>query len=125
LKAENERLRRLLEEALRASKRQAAPFSRRRPKTHPAKPGRKPGTTYGRCCRRPVPPRINQRIDVPLPARCPHCGGGVEETGVVRQYQTEIPQPRVEWIEFQIHVGRCKRCGDWCRAGIRARLRKL
>ncbi len=35
LKKENERLRRLLEEALRSAKRQAAPFSRRGPKAHP------------------------------------------------------------------------------------------
>jgi FtsZ-binding cell division protein ZapB len=35
LKAENERLRRALEEALRSAKRQAAPFSRRHPKAHP------------------------------------------------------------------------------------------
>jgi hypothetical protein len=39
LKAENERLRRALEEALRSAKRQAAPFSRRHPKAHPQKPG--------------------------------------------------------------------------------------
>lgn len=110
LEAENERLRRALEEALRAAKRQAAPFSRRRPKAHPAKPGRKPGTAYGRRCRRPIPSRIDETIEVPLPARCPHCGGGVEETGVVRQYQTEIPPPRVEHIEFRIHVGRCRAC---------------
>src|ERR1019366_3804954 len=37
LKAENERLRRALEEALRSAKRQAAPFSRRHPKAHPTK----------------------------------------------------------------------------------------
>jgi hypothetical protein len=35
LKKENERLRQLLEEALRAAKRQAAPFSRQKPKGHP------------------------------------------------------------------------------------------
>jgi len=34
----------------------------------------------------------------------------VEETGVVSQYQTEIPSPRVERIEFRIHHGRCRRC---------------
>jgi len=55
LKAENERLRRLLEEALRASKRQAAPFSRPKLKAQPQKPGRKSGPKYGRRCRRPVP----------------------------------------------------------------------
>jgi hypothetical protein len=47
LKKENERLRRLLEEALRAGKRQAAPFSRQKPKAHPQKPGRKAGKQYG------------------------------------------------------------------------------
>jgi hypothetical protein len=45
LKAENERLRHALEEALRVGKRQAAPFSRRAPKAHPEKPGRKGGVT--------------------------------------------------------------------------------
>ena len=49
-------------------------------------------------------------VEVPLPACCPHCGGEVEETGVVSQYQTEIPEPRVERIEFRIHQGRCRRC---------------
>jgi transposase len=111
LKAENERLRRLLEEALRAAKRQAAPFSRRHPKAHPAQPGRKPGTDYGRRCRRPIPQRIDEVVEVPLPERCPHCGGGVRESEVVSQYQTEIPEPRVEPIEFRIHVGRCRACG--------------
>lgn len=110
LTAENERLRRLLEEALRAGKRQAAPFSRRHPKAHPAKPGRKPGPGYGRPCRRPIPSRIDETIEVPLPECCPHCGSGVRETGVVSQYQTEIPEPRVERIEFRIHVGRCRHC---------------
>ena len=49
-------------------------------------------------------------VEVSLPARCPRGGGEVEETGVVSQYQTEIPQPRVERIEFRIHHGRCRRC---------------
>lgn len=110
LRREVERLRRLLEEALRAGKRQAAPFSRRHPKAHPAKPGRKAGNGYGRPCRRPVPQGIDEIVEVPLPGRCPHCGSGVKETGVVSQYQTEIPEPRVERIEFRIHLGRCRRC---------------
>ena len=111
LQREVERLRSLLEEALRAAKRQAAPFSRRRPKAHPAKPGRKPGSRYGPRCRRPVPQRIDEVIEVALPTRCPHCGGEVRESGVVSQYQAEIPEPRVEHIEFRIHVGSCRACG--------------
>jgi len=110
LKAEIERLQRLLEEALRAGKRQAAPFSRREPKAHPQKPGRKAGDKYGRRCRRPIPQKIDEVVDVPLPVRCPPCGGGVEERDIVSQYQTEIPEPRVQRIEFRIHVGRCQRC---------------
>jgi septal ring factor EnvC (AmiA/AmiB activator) len=42
LKKEDERLRGLLEEALRAAQRQAAPFSQRHPKDAHQKPGRKP-----------------------------------------------------------------------------------
>ena len=110
LQAENERLRRALEEALRGAKRQAAPFSRRNPQAQPQKPGRKAGKDYGRRCRREIPDRVDEVVEVPLPVRCPHCGSGVEETGVVSQYQTEIPSPRVERIEFRIHQGRCRGC---------------
>lgn len=120
LKAEIERLRRLLEEALRASKRQAAPFSRHHPKAQPQKPGRKSGRKYGRRCRRPVPKQVDEVLEVPLPSRCPRCGGGLEEEETVSQFQTEIPEPRVERIEFRIHVGRC-RC---CRRRVQGRHRR-
>lgn len=33
------------------------------------------------------------------------------ETGILEQYQTEIPEPRVERIRFRVHLGRCRRCG--------------
>ncbi|MGH2396634.1 MAG: IS66 family transposase [bacterium] len=111
LKQENERLRRALEEALRAGKRQAAPFGRRTLKAHPEKPGRKPGACYGRASRRPVPEQVDETLEAPLPPQCPHCQGAVAETGVLDQYQTEIPQPRVHHIRFRVHVGRCQRCG--------------
>jgi len=110
LRAEVERLRRALAEALRAAKRQAAPFSRRHPKANPQTPGRKAGPNYGLAHRREVPEVVDEVVEVPLPTRCPHCGGEVEETGVVSQYQTEIPEPRVERVEFRIHHGRCRRC---------------
>src|ERR1043166_3504215 len=75
LKQEAERLRRELEAALRASKRQAAPHSRGKPKANPRRPGRNPGRRYGRQACRPTPARVDERIAVPLPERCPHCGG--------------------------------------------------
>jgi transposase len=110
LKKENARLQRLLEEALRAVKRQAAPFSRQNPQAAPEKPGRKPGKSYGRPYRRAVPDPVDEIIEVPLPSRCPRCRGELEECETVSQFQTEIPEPRVERLEFRIHVGRCRHC---------------
>jgi transposase len=109
LKQETERLRRELEAALRASKRQAAPHSRGTPKANPQRPGRKPGRRYGRQACRPIPARVDERIAVPLPAYCPHCGGGVESESCETQYQEEIVR-RTMVRRFDIAVGRCRQC---------------
>ena len=108
---ENERLRRLLEEALRAAKRQAGPFARPGPKVNPARPGRKRGARYGRVGCRPIPAQVDETLEAPLPQQCPHCQGKVAESGVQEQYQTEIPQPRVQRIRIRVHIGRCQSCG--------------
>ena len=84
--------------------------SRGRNPAQPQKPGRKAGKQYGRRYRRPLPDTVDEVVEVPLPARCPRCGGGLEECETVSQFQTEIPEPRVERIEFRISVGRCRRC---------------
>jgi hypothetical protein len=78
---------------VRTGKREAAPCSRCSPKAHPATPGRKAGNSYGRPCRRPIPDRVEEGVEVPLPGLCPHCGTGVKETGAVSQYQPEVPEP--------------------------------
>ena len=109
LKQETERLRRELEAALRASKRQAAPHSRGNPKADPQRPGRKPGRRYGRQACRPIPKRVDERITVPLPERCPHCGGGVERESCETQYQEEIVR-RTIVRRFDIAVGHCCDC---------------
>ena len=109
LKRESERLRRELESALRASKRQAAPHSRGEAKSNPKRPGRKPGRGYGRQACRPVPSRVDERIAVPLPERCPHCGGGVEPESCETQYQEEIIR-RTVVRRFDIAVGHCRAC---------------
>jgi transposase len=109
LQQETERLRRELEAALRASKRQAAPHSRGAPKRNPNRPGRKPGRRYGRQACRPIPARVDERIEVPLPERCPHCGGGVERESCEAQYQEEIVR-RTIVRRFDITVGRCREC---------------
>ncbi len=109
LKQETERLRRELEAALRASKRQAAPHSRGTPKANPQRPGRKPGRHYGQQACRPIPSRVDERITVPLPERCPRCGGGVEPESCETQYQEEIVR-RTIVRRFDIAVGRCCHC---------------
>ena len=109
LKQETERLRRELEAALRTSKRQAAPHSRGEAKSNPKRPGRKPGRGYGRQSCRPIPSRVDERIAVPLPERCPHCGGGVEPESCETQYQEEIVR-RTVVRRFDIAVGHCRAC---------------
>jgi transposase len=109
LQQEIERLRRKLEQALRASKRQAAPHSRGKPKGHPKRPGRKPGRKYGRQACRPVPPRVDEQIQVPLPEQCPDCGGPVSLESTEAQFQEEIVR-RTVVRRFAIAVGCCRRC---------------
>lgn len=110
LKQENERLRRQLEEALRATHRQAAPFSRGQPQPNPKPPGRKAGQDYGQHHGRPVPRRVDERIAVALPPRCPGCGGGVEFQRTESQYQEDIVR-RTLVRRFDVAVGRCRHCG--------------
>src|ERR1700752_1378854 len=109
LQQEIERLRKELEAALRASKRQAAPHSRGKPKCHPKGPGRKPGRDYGRQACRPVPPRVDEQITVSLPERCPHCGGEVKPETCETLYQEDIVRQTVV-RRLDIAVGCCQEC---------------
>ena len=67
---ENEKLKRQLEQAQRASKRQAAPFSRGTRKQNPKTPGRKSGSAYGQRHSKAIPPNVDEVIAVPPPAQC-------------------------------------------------------
>lgn len=112
LRRENDKLKALLEEARRAHKRQAAPFSRNQPKAQPKKPGRRPGTDYGRRGTRPIPDHVDEVLEAPLPPTSPCCGAGIDETNVEVQYQEDIPQPiQTHVTQSNVHVGRCLKCG--------------
>jgi transposase len=111
LVAENARLRGQLEEARRAGKRQAAPFSKGDPKQDPARPGRKSGDAYGTRAHRRVPDHVDEEIRVPLPDACPCCSGELEFEDEVDQYQEEIVEVRRHVRRFRISRGRCRRCG--------------
>ena len=110
LKREIGRLRQALDATRRAGKRQAAPFSRGTRKAKPKRPGRKPGRRYGRQGRRPVPSRIDETHEAPLPDRCPDCSGRLQRDRIATQYQEDIPpvQPLVRC--FRVHVGYCTDC---------------
>jgi len=92
--------------------RQAAPFRKQDAPAAPAKkPGRKSGRRHGRHAHRPVPPRIDETYDAPLPPECPHCHQPhLHKTGVATQYQTEIPR-QVIYRQFHVELGRCQDCG--------------
>jgi transposase len=107
--ADIERLRKELEEALRSLKRQAAPFSKRKPKENPKQPGRKPGSRYGARGARPIPERVNEEISVPLPTQCP-CGGTTVYQATRPQYQEDIIRQTVV-RRFDVAVGYCTVCG--------------
>jgi transposase len=111
LQAENERLRRQLDAALRAGKRQAAPFAKGQPSANPKQPGRKPGKDYGTKAHRqpPTPEQIDEVHESPLPEHCPDCGGPLDETYIAQQFQVEIPRKPIH-RQFNIHVGQCRQC---------------
>jgi transposase len=110
LKQEIRQLKLALEVALRAGKRQAAPFAKGEPKKAPRRPGRKPGPAYGQQKGRARPNRVDETIVVGCPLQCGTCGGRVELEGKESQFQVDLPPIVPQTIEFEIHYGRCKRC---------------
>ena len=66
LQAENATLKSQLDEAQRAAKRQAAPFSKGQPKEQPKKRGRKSGEQHGRHGHRQPPEHIDETYESAL-----------------------------------------------------------
>ena len=87
-----------LEEELRASKRQAAPFSKGRRKANPKRPGRKAGQGIFR--NRPAPAESigGEIVEAKVPEEgCPHCGGELEVVAEEWATTTDLPvQPQPE-----------------------------
>jgi len=109
LQKENQRLRKDLEAAQRAAKRQAAPFSRGKPKPNPKRPGRKSGAAHGPHAHRPIPDHVDEEIQVAAPEKCPDCGGPLTVERVDTQYQEEIVR-RTYVRRFHIPICRCQQC---------------
>lgn len=114
LKAENQRLRdrnaeleELLAKEKRASRRQAAPFSRGKKKGKPKKPGRKkghPGTTRQR------PKDIDRSLKAPPLNGCDGCGGQLTDVKQHENYQTDLPPVVPVFTRFEFESGWCEVC---------------
>lgn len=113
LRVENERLQKLLEEALRRLHRQAGPFSRNKRKKDPKKPGRKPGDGGGQRGAPQTPERPDVEHQAKLSRVCRDCGGRVEHEYTADQWQQDIIR-KVLWRLFHVEVGHCTRCGRRC-----------
>jgi transposase len=109
LQKEIQRLRKDLEAAQRAAKRQAAPFSRGKPKPNPQRPGRKSGAAHGPHSHRPIPDHVDEETQVDAPEKCPDCGGPLTLERVDTQYQEEIVR-RTYVRRFHIPICRCTQC---------------
>lgn len=109
---ENRRLREKVDDQQRGQKRQAAPFSKGRPKKDPKRPGRKRGKDHGTHRHRtePLEHEVTEHHQAPLPECCPACGKKrLVVTGTVKQFQTEIPADLIVRC-FHIERGQCADC---------------
>lgn len=97
---------RKLNEALRAAKRQAAPFARRKRKEHRGKPGRKPGHPGAN---QATPDHVDEELFAPL-AGCPCCGGKVEDVTDHEQFVVDLPQVRAHVRRIVTQSGHCAHC---------------
>jgi len=106
----NDELRRLLEDARRGGKRQAAPFRKGPPKANPKTPGRKSGEQHGQHGQRPPPDgAFDQVLEANLPVACPYCFGNLVETHTDQQTQVDLPRQPLRRL-INIHCGKCQTC---------------
>jgi transposase len=109
LNGELDRLKGRLEEAERAGKRQAAPFSKGPPKAKAKRPGRKAGHPPAHRSR---PKRVNRVLEADLPPVCPSCGGNLTNHRVEKQFVIDIPPVEPVVTQFNVHIADCEHCGQ-------------
>lgn len=105
-------LEKLLEEAQREAKRQAAPF--RVPQLKRCQSPKRPGRPAGHPgAYRKAPTQIDHEIDAPLElCACPQCGGERwSELRKVEQFIEEIPVIRPEVTRLRTYEATCTSCG--------------
>jgi len=112
LRVRNAELEKLLAEAQREGKRQAAPFRVPEAKRtqNPKRPGRPAGHPGAY---RPRPTEIDQEITVPLElCACPECGGQHwSEPRALEQFIEELPVTRPHVTRLRTYEATCSGCG--------------
>jgi len=105
-----------LEAQLRRGRRQAASFSRDKPKADPKPPGRRAGE--GKFTRRqpPTEEEIDETHCVPIEV-CPDCGSPLKDQAWHEQFQVDLPPVEPVVRCFRTQSGYCSRC----RRRVRAR----
>ena len=99
--------------AIRARKRQAAPFRKSKSQKKPEQEHKKSGRPAEHPVANrpePTPDQINQTIDVRVD-HCPDCCVALENLHTEVQYQTDIPEIKPTIHKFVIQVGHCPCCG--------------
>ena len=96
-----------VESLRRASKRQAAPFSKGEPKANPKRPGRPKEHPPSW---RPRPDDVDETIELKLD-RCPHCENPVTADRRDEQFVEDIPEDVRAWVtRFLIDSAWCRHC---------------
>jgi transposase len=111
LRSEGDRLKAEWEQAKRAGKRLAAPFSQGPPTAHSQRPGRKPGHPPSH---RPAPPpeQVDRTLEVALPTSCPECHAPLDDAPVTvhDQSQVDLPEPQSVLTRYRVPVARGPAC---------------
>ena len=96
-------------EALQASKRQAAPFRRKKrvPESEQKKSGRGKGH---KPAQRPRPEHVDETVQVPMACNCPDCGMGLVDVQEHEHFVVDIPPVRPKTTRFVTWSGKCPHC---------------
>lgn len=97
-----------LETELRASKRQASPFSRGKKKKKRKKPGRKSGQGTFKNREKPPEDKINN-VETPLD-KCPDCGGEIKDKKTHENIEIDFPPIELIYTRFITESGFCPCC---------------
>lgn len=111
LREEIRRLREFQEQLRKQPPGGVAPF--RRTERHKVQERKRPGRAAGHPgSYRQAPEQVDQRVEVPLPERCPRCGGVLAGGTALEQTIVELPVVRPETTRLITHGCCCPNCGD-------------